>query len=310
MKPRTLLRTSLGVLFWGALSLGCSKFKEGDPLLLSGTVEARDVQVGSLVGGRVTKVHVDEGEVVKAGQLLVSLETDLLDLQIREQKAAVEQQRAHLTETVAGPRREETNRARVDWQNAELERKRLEALLHEGVIGRDQYDNQEAQARQKQETFEESARGNRPEDIDAARGALAQAEAHLGYLERQLEETKVLAPADGVIQTFDLRPGDLVAANQGLLSILETSQLWVRVYVPETQLGAVRMGDAAEVRVDTFKNRVYPGHIVEIRENAEYTPRNIQTVDLRNDQVFGVKVQIEPNPDLKPGMAALVTLKR
>jgi HlyD family secretion protein len=280
-----------------------------EPLVLSGSVEARDVQVGSLVGGRVTEVHVDEGQAVKEGQLLVRLETDLLDLQIREQRAQVEQQRAHLAETLAGPRKEETNRARVDWQYADIERKRLAALLQEGVIGQDQYDNQDALTRQKLETYQESARGSRQEDIDAARGAVAEAESHLAYLERQLKETAVISPADGIIQSFDLRPGDIVTANQPVLSLLETSQLWVRVYVPETRLGTVHMGEAAEIRVDTFPQRTFTGKVVEIRENAEYTPRNIQTIDQRNDEVFGVKVQIDPTPDLKPGMASLVTLK-
>jgi RND family efflux transporter MFP subunit len=281
-----------------------------EPLLLSGTVEARDVQVGSLVGGRVSAVHVDEGQVVKKGDVLVTLEPDLLDLQIKEQRAQVAQQRAHLTASLAGPRTEETNRDRVDWQNAEIERKRLEALLKEGVIGQDQYDNQDALAREKKETYEESARGNRPEDIDAARGALAEAEAHLGYLERQRKETLVVSPADGIVQSFDLRPGDIVGANQAVLDMLETSQLWVRVYVPETKFGRVHPGDRAEITVDTFPGRVFTGRVVEIRENAEYTPRNIQTIDQRNDEVFGVKVQIDPTPDLRPGMSALVTFKR
>ena len=119
----------------------------------------------------------------------------------------------------------------------------------------------------------------------------------------------VTAPVDGVIQSFSLRPGDLVAANQAVLNLLETNQLWVRVYVPETQMGLVRMGQDATLAVDTFPRRGFPGKIVEIREKGEYTPRNIQTLDQRTDLVFGVKVAITPTPELKPGMSALVTLK-
>jgi HlyD family secretion protein len=278
-------------------------------LLLSGTVEARDVQVGSLVGGRVTAVHVDEGRTVKRGDVLVSLETDLLDLQINEQRAQVAQQRAHLAAALAGPRKEETNRARVDWQNAEIERKRLEALLKQGVVGQSEYDNQDATTRQKLETYQQSERGNRPEDIDAARGAVAEAESHLAFLDRQRKETEVISPADGVIQSFDLRPGDIVAPNQAVLSLLETTELWVRVFVPETKIGKVHLKDRAEIGVDSFPGRVFLGTVIEIRENAEYTPRNIQTVDQRNDQVFGVKIQVDPTSDLRPGMAALVHLK-
>jgi HlyD family secretion protein len=300
----------IAVLAVGAAVLWAyPRFRRPQPLVLSGSVEARDVQVGSLIGGRVTAVHVDEGATVRKGQLLVSLETDLVDLQTKEQRAQVEQQRAHLALVLAGPRKEELARARVDWQNAETERLRLESLLKQGVIGQEQYDNQAALARTKLETLREAERGSRPEDIEAARAAVAEAESHLGYLERQRQEAEVVSPTDGTIQTFDLRPGDLVAANQPLLDILETSQLWVRVYVPETKLGLVRKGEDVQIRVDTFPNRAFSGKIVEIREKAEYTPRNIQTLDQRSDEVFGVKVLIDSTPDLKPGMAALVSLK-
>ncbi|HWX25771.1 MAG TPA: biotin/lipoyl-binding protein, partial [Vicinamibacteria bacterium] len=156
----------IAVLAVGAAVLWAyPRFRRPQPLVLSGSVEARDVQVGSLIGGRVTAVHVDEGATVRKGQLLVSLETDLVDLQTKEQRAQVEQQRAHLALVLAGPRKEELARARVDWQNAETERLRLESLLKQGVIGQEQYDNQAALARTKLETLREAERGSRPEDI-------------------------------------------------------------------------------------------------------------------------------------------------
>jgi multidrug resistance efflux pump len=279
------------------------------PLILSGTIEARDVQVGSLVGGRIMAVHVDEGASVVAGQRLVTFEPDLLDIQIQEQRAQIDQARARLALQLAGPRAEEKARVRVDWQNAEAERQRLEALLKKGVVAQEEYDRADATARMKVEVLQENEHGNRREDIDAARATLAQQESHLAYLLRQRKETVVTAPADGVIQSFSLRPGDLVAANQAVLNLLETNQLWVRVYVPETQMGLVRVGQDVSLAVDTFPRRGFPGKIVEIREKGEYTPRNIQTLDQRTDLVFGVKVAITPTPELKPGMSALVTLK-
>ena len=90
--------------------------------------------------------------------------------------------------------------------------------------------------------------------------------------------------------------------------MLEPSQLWVRVYVPEPQLGRVRVGQGAALTVDTYPKREFPGKVVEIRTQSEYTPRNVQTLDQRMDQVFGVKVEIAPAPELKPGMAANVRL--
>ncbi len=278
-------------------------------LILSGSIEARDVQVGSLVGGRVTSVQIDEGATVSAGQPLVTLEPDLLDLQIGQQQGTRDQARARLALAIAGPRAEEKERARVDWQNAEADRRRLEDLLTDHAVARRDYDNAAAAAAMKLAQLQELERGTRPEDLAAARAALAEADARLAYLERQRQETVVTAPADGVVQSLDLRPGDLVAPNQPVLTLLETGQLWVRVYVPEPELGLVHVGQTASLSVDTFKDRSFPAKVVEIREHGEYTPRNIETVDQRSDLVFGVKVAIAPTPELKPGMAARVTLE-
>lgn len=274
----------------------------------AGTVEARDAQVGSLVGGRVARVLVDEGASVRRGDVLVVLESDLLDRQIEQERGNVASQKANLEKVVRGPRSEEIRRARADWENADRNRKRSEALLRSGLASPQQYDADAARATMLEETYRALARGNRPEDVAQARAQLAAEEGRLAFLLRQKEELTVRSPADGFVQTIDLRPGDLVAANQGIVTILEPSEIWVRVYVPEPRLGRVRLGDRARVFVDTFPDRAFPGRVVEIRQQAEYTPRNVQTLDQRADQVFGVKVAIDPTPELKPGMAATVRI--
>jgi membrane fusion protein YbhG len=308
MKPRSvvlllvMILASAGVLGW-LLS------KKGDKaLVLSGSIEARDVEIGSLTGGRVAKVLAEEGARVAAGQPIVQFETDLIDLQIQQEAARVDQARANLTKALRGPRNEETARARAQADNAERERLRLKALLDRGVVPQQQYDDAATQARVARETALELERGNRPEDIAVARATLEAEEKQQGYLERQRAESLVRAPAAGVIESMDLRPGDLVVANQPVARMLEPSQLWVRVYVPEPQLGRVRVGQPVALTVDTFPKREFPGRVVEIRTQSEYTPRNVQTLDQRMDQVFGVKVAIDPTPELKPGMAATVRL--
>jgi len=279
-----------------------------EPMTFSGTIEVRDAQVGSLVGGRVARVLVDEGAPVTAGQTLVTLESDLLDRQIAQEQGNVASQKANLEKTEHGPRSEEILRAEVDWKNAERNRARSEALLKSGLTSSQQYEADAAQAKMLEQSWRELARGNRPEDIAQARAQLAAEEGRLAYLVEQKDELTVRAPAAGIVQSMDLRPGDLVAPNQGIVTILEPSEIWVRIYVPEPKLGLVKVGDPARISVDTFPGRVFPGRVVEIREQAEYTPRNVQTIDQRSDQVFGVKVAIEPTPDLKPGMAATVRL--
>ena len=308
MKRKLVVPIAL-VLIAAAVFWAFKLRKRDDDLVLSGSIEARDVQVGSLVGGRVTVVHVDEGASVAAGQPIVTLEPDLLDAQVREQESRVEQARARLALVLAGARPEEINRARADYENAEKDRRRLELLMKEGIVPRQTYDDAATAARTRQEMLRELERGNRPQEIEAARGALAETERHLAYLHRQREETVVKAPAAGVVQSFDLRPGDLVAPNAPVATLLEPDQLWVRVFVPETKLGLVRVGQRADLTVDTFPKRTFPGKVVEISPRAQYTPRNIQTLDQRSDQVFGVKVNVDPAPELKPGMAALVRLQ-
>ena len=220
----------------------------------------------------------------------------------------MEQARANLAKVERGPRSEEVARARIEWQAAETDRKRLQALWEAGVISRQQYDGAVVRERTGRETLREAERGSRQEDVAAARAALEREEERLAYLARQRQEMVVHAPAGGVVETLDLRPGDLVAANQPVASLLEAGQLWVRVYVPEPELGRVRVGQPAAVEVDSFPGRAFPGKVVEIRDQAEYTPRNVQTLDQRSDQFFGVKVRVEPAPELKAGMSALVRL--
>ncbi|HEY6065086.1 MAG TPA: HlyD family efflux transporter periplasmic adaptor subunit, partial [Thermoanaerobaculia bacterium] len=208
----------------------------------------------------------------------------------------------------AGPRGEEVARARAETENAERERRRLKALADQGVIGKQQYDDAATKARTAQVSWRELARGNRPEDVQVAQAALDEAEQRLAFLLRQSQETVVRAPADGIVETLDLRPGDLVGANMPVARILEPAQMWVRIWVPEPLLGRVHLGQAARITVDTFPKREFPGKVVEIRQQGEYTPRNVQTLKQRMDLVFGVKVAMDPTPELKPGMAAQVRL--
>ncbi len=311
LKKKPLLIALLAVLVLGAAAaiLGFTFFRpERDRLVLAGTIEARAVEVGSLVGGRIAAVQVKEGDTVAKGQPLVTFEPDLLDLQIAEQQAAVAQMRAQLQRTRIGPRQEDREQLRAEADLAEKERQRQERLLAGGAISQQSYDDARTRAIKAREAYLAALRGGTREDVSSSGAQLAQAESRLAYFERQRRELLVTAPAAGLVQTIDLRPGDLVTANSPVATLLEPDQIWVRVYVPEPKLGLVRVGQPAALTVDSWRGRAFPGRVVEIRSQAEYTPRNVQTLDQRNDQVFGVKVEIKPDPALKPGMAATVTL--
>ncbi len=277
-------------------------------IVLSGTLEARTVNVGSLVGGRVTKVLVDEGMHVTAGQLLVTLETETIDRQLSEQQAAIAAAKAALAKAIAGLRPEEVAKAAAIASNDEIDRRRLERLYREGIVSKEMLDDAATKAKTSANDLRIAQEGTRKEDIDAARAELERQQKHLDTLMKQRAETDVISTVSGVVQSFGLRPGDIVAPNQTVAEILESSQLWVRVFVPETELGLVAVGQPVRVLIDTFPNETFAGHVASVSNQGEYTPRNVQTRAQRAEEVFGVKVLADPNPKLKAGMAASVDL--
>jgi HlyD family secretion protein len=275
---------------------------------LSGTLEARTVNVGSLVGGRVTKTLVDEGMHVDAGQLLVTLETETIDRQLSEQRAAIAAAQAALAKALAGPRPEEIAKAAAIASNDEIERRRQQSLYRYGIVAKELAEEAATKAKTSAEDLRILQKGTRKEDIDAARADVEAQQRKLETLMKQRAETNVVSTVNGVVQSFGLRVGDIVAPNQTVAEILEASQLWVRVYVPETELGLIAVGQPVAVRIDTYPNESFAGHIASISSQGEYTPRNVQTRAQRAEQVFGVKVLVDPNPKLKAGMAASVDL--
>lgn len=345
-------------------------------LVYSGTVETREVQIGSKIGGRVTEVAVEEGQSVKAGTLLVRFESDELQSQrvqaqaqvdqaqadlsrlergyrpeeIAQARAAAGEQAALLEAARSGPRVQEVDQAQADYAaanadaaNAEVYFGRMAMLVRGETISRQQYDDAKAKRdataqkaeslrqrlallkagtrkedvqaageryRQAQAGAELLRRGYRKEDIDAAKGRLAGAVAHGSELDVRLKEAVLTAPVDGVVEVVSVRSGDLVGAGKIVVTMLEASQLWVKIYVPETAMGRVRVGQRASVGVDTFSGREFSGHVEQIASAAEFLPRNVQTRDDREHQVFGVKVRVEsPDGVLKSGMSATVRLQ-
>jgi multidrug resistance efflux pump len=147
--------------------------------------------------------------------------------------------------------------------------------------------------------------GTRSEDLAAAAARVTEAGGKLAEIEDRLEEARVRAPEEAVVEVLAVRRGDLVAPNQPLLRVLRADDLWVRVYVPETQLSRVRLGQDVEVRVDGYPGRRFAGTVVQIAGVSEFTPRNVQSPDERRHQVFGVKVRVtDPQGIFKSGMAA------
>jgi membrane fusion protein YbhG len=305
---RIVLAAIVVAIVVAAALLYMREARKPQEIILSGTLEARTVNVGSLVGGRVTKALIDEGTAVAPGQLLVTLETDTIDRQLSEQRAAIEIASAALAKAIAGARPEEIAKAAAIASNDEVERRRWERLYRSGIVAKEMAEDAATKAKTSANDLRILQNGSRKEDIDAARAAVEEQQRRLDTLMKQRAETDVVSTVRGVVQSFGLRVGDIVAPNQTVAEILEASQLWVRVYVPETELGLVAVGDPVRVLIDTFPNKTFAGRVASISNQGEYTPRNVQTRAQRAEQVFGVKVHIDPNPKLKAGMAASVDL--
>ena len=246
------------------------------------------------------------------------------------------------------PRSEEVAQARADVAAAEADLiyseaqfRRFDELFRDGAVAKADLDNARSRRdadRARVASLRERLRimetGSRPEDIRAAEGKLKEADAsrqlvekgpreeeirqaranfqaaraRLQGIETQLDEMVVKSPSDAVVEVFDTRPGDLAAPNKALATLIEPD-LWVRVYVPESQIGRLRLGQEATVRVDSFPGRRFHGMVEQINRQAEFTPRNVQTPEERVNQVFGVKVRLDNREGLlRAGMAADVTL--
>jgi HlyD family secretion protein len=307
-KPRIAVAAIVITIVAVAAFLYYRYSRQPQPVVLSGTLEARTVNVGSLVGGRVTKTLIDEGMHVDAGQLLVTLETETIDRQLSEQRAAIAAAQAALAKAIAGPRPEEISKAAAVATNDEVDRRRLERLFHAGIVAKEQLEDAATKAKTSAEDLRILQKGTRKEDIEAARAEVEAQQRKLETLMKQRAETNVVSTVNGTIQSFGLRTGDIVAPNQTVAEILESSQLWVRVYVPETELGLIAVGQPVRVHIDSYPSETFAGHVASVSSQGEYTPRNVQTRAQRAEQVFGVKVLVDPNPRLKAGMAASVDL--
>ena len=206
--------------------------------------------------------------------------------------------------------REELDRALEDFQVAEATQHVREEELQLLEHGTRDEEKSEAQA-QLDEAFQALAmakNGYRVEEIAEAEAHVAAAQATTEALRIQVKELRVYSEVDGVVEALELRPGDLVAPNALALSLLDTSRIWVRAFLPEDRLN-VRLGDRFAVTIDSFPHREFVGTVTYISNQAEFTPRNVQTPDERSGQVFRIKVEVQDQThELRPGMAADVWL--
>ena len=242
-----------------------------------------------------------------------------LAAEVRRQQAALRSAQATLRDLEKGARPQEIEDARAAVSSAEATRSMTEReyqrnseLFRQSLIAaqdvdrsRQAYEVAKAQERSARERLGLLLEGSRPDQIDGARWQVTQAESALTQAETRLREAVVVSPIDGVVLRKNLEAGETANPGVAILTLVNPKDVWLRAYVPETEVGRLRIGDRARVRVDAFPDRVFAGRLIEIASEAEFTPRNIQTKKERVNLVFRIKIQID-NPEglLKPGLPA------
>lgn len=292
--------------------------------LVSGTVEATEADLGFQVPGRIARIGPQEGDRVKTGDTLAVIDRSDLTARRAQAEAALAAARALLSELQRGARPEERAQARdadstatARLADAQRDFDRTQRLYQGGAVPREAFDKAslaldvargaKAQADQQLQLV---VAGPRTERIAAQRAAVNQAQAAVRQADAAMDNGIIRAPFDGVVTVRDREPGETVGAGTPVLTVMNLADRWVRIYVREDRIAAVRLGEPATISTDTYVGTTYPGAVSFISTEAEFTPRNVQTTEERVKLVYAVKVRItgDTTEDLKPGMPADVRL--
>lgn len=256
---------------------GCNSRKNA----VSGTIEVDEAHVGPRMAGRVEKIFAQEGDRLHEGQIIAQLEA-------RELRARRDLAAAQIDTAIRD----------TDAASAQLEFLRSDAKRQKDLLARKVVSPNDAERA-------DSAAKTQEKNVEAAQMKVIQARAQLADIEAQLKEMQVVAPTESILEVLNVKAGDVLPPNGEVATLLLPQHLWVRVYVPEPWLGKIKIGDQVHVRVDSFPGKDFPGEVEQVNRQAEFTPRNVQTVEDRIRQVFGVKIRLPNNDDhLRAGMAA------
>ena len=251
---------------------------------VSGTIEVDEVHVAPRTGGRIEKLFVQEGETLHTGQPLAQLVAPEMEARRALAQAQID----------TAMRDADAHVAQLEFMQADA--RRQENLLRSKTVS----PNEAERAR--------SAAAAEEKSLDAARMRIVQMRAQFTEIEAELRELNVVAPNDCVVEVLNVKVGDVLAPNEELATLILPQHLWVRVYVPEPWLGYIKLGQEVRARVDSFGDEEFTGTVEQINRQAEFTPRNVQTVEDRIRQVFGIKIRLQNHEDkLRAGMSADVT---
>lgn len=294
-----------------------------DTLTLYGNVDIREVQLAFHANERIERMLVYEGDRVHKGQVLATVETDRLRHAVAQAEARVAAQQQVVVRLETGSRPEEIQKARADVLaarmdaiDAERTARRLERLAAKDLATKQERDDARARAnaawarwKAAREMLRLVVKGPREEDIAEAKARLRAYRAELALARRNLADASLLAPADGVIEERLLEPGDMASPARPVYTLALTNPVWVRAYVSEPLLGRLHLGMTAFVRTDSFPEKRYEGWVGFISPTAQFTPKNVETPEIRTSLVYQVRIFVcNPRDELRLGMPATVMI--
>ncbi len=324
---KRLIRIIIVVVFVSAVILGVRWFlnAEGNPsaseLRIYGNIDIRKADLAFNEQERIAQVLVEEGDRVTAGQVLARLQTNRLEAQIREIQAQIAAQQEVVKRLEAGTRPQEIEQARAEMAAARARVKntmknyeRVRKTSGTGATSQQALDNalalldvDQAQLKVKEKALNLALEGTRKEDIAAAKNRLKALKASLSLLQIRLSDMALTSPAKGVIQNRILEPGEMASPNRPVFTLALTDPKWVRAYVPEPYLGRINLGMKAKILSDSFPGQTFEGWVGFISPVAEFTPKTVETEDLRTKLVYEVRVFVHDSKDsLRLGMPITV----
>ncbi|RKD31235.1 HlyD family secretion protein [Thermohalobacter berrensis] len=315
---------------------GCTN-TENKKLVYTGFVEAEEINIPSEIGGVIKRVLVKEGQNIEKGTTIAEIDTTSLEIQLKQLKAQLKSAKAQLEELKEGTRSEEIDLARTNLENAKvvldgakknyeyrLERlEKIEKMYKENGASEQQVKDAKAlvdEAYTKMKSAEKNyysaksrldllLKGPRGQKIKAAEGKVEGIIAQIELLEYQISKGKIKSPINGTVENINFNKGELIPKGGNIASVIDLDNLWVKVYIPEKYLHRVSLGDELNLYSNHLKDEEIKGKIIYISNEAEFTPKNVESKENKEEMVFEVKVEINDKKRvLKPGMLVDVRL--
>jgi len=306
------------IVFTSLLLLaGCSGNNNDNAITASGTIETTEVNIAAKSPGQLFLLRVDEGSVVHVGDTLALTDTTNYSFNYHQFLAASAQAEAQLQLLEHGSRNEDIEQAaegvkqsQANLKNAKDDEQRMKDLLAASAATKKQYDdastkleNAQAVLRGAEQVFQKLKVGSRAEDIAAGKARFEQTKVQVNQALQALHDCFVISPVSGTVTHKVLSQGEMAGANTTIVTVSVIDPVKLTIYVSDKDLGKVKIGEKASVKIDTYQDKTFTGNVIYISPQAEFTPKNVQTTEDREKLVFAVKIEVA-NPDgaLKPGM--------